>query len=66
MVIKGKNLNDLERACNNAVCMVRSWIAGMFFKFADHKMDMILISSRKRMEFITNTVGDQSLRLRNT
>ena len=46
---------------NTAVSMARSWITGKGFKFADHKNDVLLISSRKRMEFVTITVSSQCL-----
>ena len=49
------------RTCNAAVGTVRSWILGMGLRLVDHKADVLLISSRKKMEFVTITVGDQRI-----
>ena len=59
--IKGKHLKELVRTSNSADGMVRSWIARIGLKLADKKTDVVLISSRKKMEFITITVGDQRI-----
>ena len=61
LVIKGKHLVELVRMRKTAVGMARSWITGMDLKLTDHKMDVLLVSSRKRMEFITITVGDKRI-----
>ena len=60
-VISGKHLNEFVRTCNTAVGMVKNWIAGMGLKLVDHKTDVLHTRSRKRMEFITITVGDQRI-----
>ena len=57
-VIRGKYLDELVRTCYTVVDTVRSWKAGMCRKLADHKIDVLLISRRKMMEFITITVLD--------
>ena len=54
-------MNELVRMCNTAAGMIRSWITGMGLKIADHKTDVLLIDSRKKMKFITTTVGDKSI-----
>ena len=61
LVIRGQLLDELVRTCNTVVGTVRRWIAGIGIKLADHKTDVLLISSRKKMEFITITVGDQRI-----
>ena len=61
MVIRGKHLDELVRTCNTAVSRVRNSIAGIGPKLADNKTHVLLVSSRKRMEFITITVGDQRI-----
>ena len=61
-MISGKHLDELVRMCNTNVGRVWSWIAGIGLKLADHKTDVLFISIRKkRMEFITIAVGDQSI-----
>ena len=57
LVIRGKHLDELVRMCNTAIGRVRSWIAGIGLKLADHKTDILLINSRKRMEFVIMKVG---------
>ena len=59
LIIRVKHLDELVRTCNTAVGRVMSWNAGIGLKIADHKTDILLISSRKRMEFINIAVGDQ-------
>ena len=49
------------RTCDTAVGRVRSWIAGIGLKLSDHKTDVLLISNRKRIEFITIKLGDQRI-----
>ena len=44
-----------------SVGRLRTWIAGIGYKRAEHKTNVLLISSRKRAEFITITVGDQRI-----
>ena len=61
LMIRDKHLDELVRTCNTAVGMVRSWIAEMALKLAEHNTVLLLISSRKRMEFITITLGDQHI-----
>ena len=60
-MIRGKHLDKLVRMFNTAVGSVRSWIAGIVLKLADHKTDVLFISSKKTMKFITITVGDQRI-----
>lgn len=61
LVVRGKHLDNLERTSNAAVSRVRSWIASIGLKLADHKTDVVLVSSRKKMEYITITVGEQRI-----
>ena len=61
LVISEKHLNELVRTCNTAIGRISSWIARIGLKLDDHKTDVLLISSRKRMEFITIMVGDQRI-----
>ena len=56
---KGKYLVELEQTCNGAVNRVKSWISSIGLKLADHKTDVVLVSSSKRMEYITITVGKE-------
>ena len=56
VVVKHKHLNKLQRTCNAAVDRVRSWIASIGLKLANHKMDVVLKEGGKK--FITVTVGE--------
>ena len=40
---------------------VRSWFASIGLKLADHKTDVVLVISRKEMEYITICVGEESI-----
>ena len=53
------HLDELERVCNAVVDRVRSWIASISLKLADHKTDVVLVSTRKKMEFIIITVANK-------
>ena len=48
LMLRLKNLDKLMRTCITAVGKVSSWITGISLKFADHKTDVLLISSRTR------------------
>ena len=37
------------------------WIARIALKLADHKTDMVLVRSRKKMEYITITVSEEMI-----
>ena len=41
---------------------MRTWNASIDLKLADHKVDVVLLSSRKKIEFITLTVGKQRIK----
>ena len=60
-VVRGKHLVELERICNEAINRVRSWIASIGLKLADHKTDVVLANIRKKMEYIIINVGEQKL-----
>ena len=49
----------MEWTCNAAIGRVRSWITSIDLKLNDHKTDAVLLSSRKKIEFITITVGEK-------
>ena len=61
LVVRSKHYDELKRTCNATVGRVRSWIASIGLKLADHKTDVVFVSSRKKMEFITITVGEQRI-----
>ena len=58
LVIRWKYWNEMVRMCNTVFEMVRNWITGIGLKLANHIADALLISSRKKMVYITLT-GDQ-------
>ena len=55
-MIRGKHLIDLVRTFNAVVGVIRSWIAGKGLKHVDHKTAVLLVNSRKSMEFVIITV----------
>ena len=61
LAMKDKYLVEFEHTCNVAVKRVRSWIASIGLKFADHKTDVVLVGSRKKMENITISKGEERI-----
>ena len=50
LVVMDKQLGEMEGTCNAAIIRVRSWIASIDLKLANHKMDGALVSSRRKVE----------------
>lgn len=56
LVVRGKYHKELVRTCNHAVRIERSWIKGIGLELNDHRIDVLLVNSTKKIEFITITV----------
>ena len=58
VVVVGKFLDEVTLTANLAVVVIRQWLLSVGLELADHKTEVVLVTSRKVRETIHITVGD--------
>lgn len=61
LVIVAKYIHELEALANEAIALIRQWLEEARLKLAEHKTEVVLISSRKKIEYMQIQVGDQTI-----
>ncbi|KAH8293202.1 hypothetical protein KR044_011996, partial [Drosophila immigrans] len=62
IVTVAKHLTDIEAKTNTAVKAVRDWLEGVGLRLAEHKTEAVLVTSRKKVEFVNIVIGDTTIR----
>ncbi|XP_066908977.1 uncharacterized protein [Halyomorpha halys] len=62
VVVAAKNLEEVTLIANQAVVTVRGWPSSVGQQLADHKTEVLLVTSRKHTESITVTFGRHEIR----
>ena len=53
VVVTEKHLEDVTLIANEAIAIIRRWLSSVGLQLADHKTEVVLITSRKQRETIT-------------
>lgn len=59
IVTVAKHISQIEAATSAAIAQVKTWMELAKLELAEHKTEALLITSRKKVEFMNVTVGNQ-------
>lgn len=59
VVAVAKEIEEVEAATNEAIMEIKRWLESASLELADHKTEAVLITSRKKIEYMTIRVGEQ-------
>lgn len=62
VVTVAKTIDEMETTTNEAIRMIKCWLQNAELELADHKTEAVLITGRKKTEYMTVTVGDTEIR----
>ena len=63
LVVVGKFLEEVTWIANEAIRTIKQWLVSVGLQLADHKTEVVLVTSRKKTETITVRVGDSEITL---
>lgn len=62
VTVVAKHLEEVVQIGNEAIRIIRQWLTSVDLQLANHKTEAVLITSRKKRESVTFTVGRQRIR----
>lgn len=62
IVTVAKHIHEVEDKTNFAIAKVKTWLESASLDLAEHKTEAILISSRKKVEYMSIKVGNQVIK----
>lgn len=66
VVTVAKHIADVENITNIAVAQIKRWLELVGLRLAEHKTETVLITSRKKIEYMRIQVGEQSISSQNS
>lgn len=61
VVAVAKTVPEIEETTNRAIKQIRTWLSSQGLQLADHKTEAVLITSRKKLEYMTIQVGNTNI-----
>lgn len=61
VVVVGKTIQEIQEKTNESVKQIREWLGRASLQLADHKTEAVLITGRKKMEYMTIQVGNTTI-----
>lgn len=65
IVVVAKHVDEIEAVANMAILMVKNWLKSVELELAEHKTELVLISSRKKKEEAAVRVGEYLVKSKN-